>query len=110
MATTPNMDEDNPQQNAVAQLHRGPYGWSGTGNFYRVRDNVIKIKNSDADKDHVPTQEQRVFAYDAQDNFSQHVLLAKNDDIYQLWMVKIGPCLADWVLGKNPEGAFRHFR
>jgi hypothetical protein len=115
MATAPNMDEGNPtepqpQQNAVAQLRRGPNGWSGTGKFYRVMDNVIKIKNSDGDKNHVPTPEQRIFAYDEQDNFSQHVLLTKNDDLYQLWMAKIGPCLADWVLGKNPEGAFRHFR
>jgi len=100
-----NPTEPQPQQNAVAKLHKGQNGWTGSGKLYRVMDNVIKIKNSDADRNHVPTDEQRVFAYDEQDNFSQHVLLAKSDETYQLWMAKIGPCLADWVLGKNPEAS-----
>jgi hypothetical protein len=39
-------------------------------------------------------------------NFSEHVLLQSGDDLYHLWMDKIGPYLGDWVLGMSRYGMF----
>jgi len=59
---------------------------------------VIKIKNSDGDPSIVPTEQQRRKTYDEFGNYSQYVQQYKTDDVFQLWMSKIGPYLADWAL------------
>ncbi|KAH9046764.1 hypothetical protein EDB84DRAFT_1435312 [Lactarius hengduanensis] len=41
--------------------------------------------------------------YDESGNFSQHVQQFKGDPVFQLWMTKIGPYLADWVLDKRDD-------
>ncbi|KAH9967077.1 hypothetical protein BGW80DRAFT_1562845 [Lactifluus volemus] len=85
----------------VPLLQRGPTGWFGQGPNYRILDNVIKIKVTDASLGHRPSELQRLRVMDDQGNFSQHIQVAQNDELYKLWMSKIGPYLADWVLGKG---------
>lgn len=92
------------------ELRKGDRGWSGKGwttkgETWRVVDNVIKIKFSDADPSRVPTPEQRIRTVDEEGNFSHHVLMSEDHELYQLWMRKIGPYLGDWVLGKGRYGA-----
>lgn len=76
-------------------------GWKGGNRHFRAVANVIKIKNSDADHSIVPTEQQRRKMYDVSGNYSQHVQQYKADHVFQLWMAKIGPYLADWVLDKR---------
>ncbi|KAF8471344.1 hypothetical protein DFH94DRAFT_674345 [Russula ochroleuca] len=83
------------------QLTLGPDGWEGEGKYFGVRYNVIKIKNTDAETSHAPSAKQRLGTKDEDGIFSQHEQLEMKDPIYQLWMFKIGPYLADWVLGKH---------
>ncbi|KAI9432472.1 hypothetical protein H4582DRAFT_1995520 [Lactarius indigo] len=85
------------------QLRRGRDGWSGGNQRFRVVDNMIKIKKSDADPKHVPSEQQRHKVYDDSGNFSQHVQQFQGDHVFQLWMSKIGPYLADWVLDKRND-------
>jgi len=85
----------------LPELIRGPNGWSGRCDDFRVVDNVINIRNSDANSNHTPSAEQRERQVDDEGVFQQHVQLAMNEPIYQLWMNKIGPYLGDWVLGKG---------
>jgi hypothetical protein len=63
--------------------------------------NVIKVKNSDADPSILPSRQQRRKMFDDSGNYSQHVQQARGDPVFQLWMNKIGPYLADWVLDKR---------
>jgi len=93
--------EDNPYN-----LKKGEKGWSGSSEHFGVRYNVIKIKDSDGDQMNVPSLEQRRKIYDENGNFSQHVLLQPGDDIYNLWMDKVGPYLGYWVLDKGFYGMF----
>lgn len=95
--------------NLVQDLRRGPNGWSGKGwiadrEIWRVWNNIIKIKSSDANSTRVPGMEQRKRTVDDEGNFSQWVQLGEEEYLYQLWMRKIGPYLADWVLGKGRHG------
>jgi Transcription-silencing protein, cryptic loci regulator Clr2 len=92
----------------VPLLQRGPNGWSGQGQNFKIVNNVIKIKVTDASLGHVPSTEQRLRIMDDQGNFSQHVQVGRDDDLYKLWMSKIGPYLADWVLGKGRNGNVHH--
>lgn len=80
-------------------------GWSGGNERFRVRGNVIKIKHSDGDSSIVPAEQQRRKTYDELGNYSQHVQQYRTDDLFQLWMHKIGPYLADWVLDKRNDRA-----
>ena len=94
----------------VPELRKGKDGWSGKGwtedgETWRVVNNVIKIKCSDANPNRVPSWEQRRRTVDDEGNFSQYVQLGEQDGLYQLWMRKIGPYIADWVLGKGIYGA-----
>ena len=94
----------------VPELRKSKDGWSGKGwsprgETWRVVNNIIKIKHSDGNPTRAPCFEQRQRMVDDQGNFSVHVLLGQNDPLYQLWMRKIGPYLADWVLGKSRYGA-----
>ncbi len=86
-------------------LKRGRDGWSGKNKRFRVVNNVIKIKESDANASILPTEQQRHKMYDESGNFSQHVQQYKGDHVFQLWMSKIGPYLADWVLDKRNDRA-----
>ncbi|KAF8267434.1 hypothetical protein EI94DRAFT_1801674 [Lactarius quietus] len=97
--TTNSTDETPP----TFRLRRGFDGWGGGNKYFRVVGNVIKIKKSDAEKDIVPTEQMRRKMYDHSGNFSQHVQQYKTDHVYQLWMNKIGPYLADWVLDKRND-------
>ena len=87
------------------QLTRGVDGWSGRNEHFRVVGNIIKIKTSDGDINIVPTAQQRSKMYDEFGNYSQHVRLDSSDHIFRLWMNKIGPYLADWVLDKRNDRA-----
>jgi hypothetical protein len=87
-------------------LKKGPDGWSGKAENFNVRGNIIKIKVTDANPSYLPTEEQRQRTVDKEGNFSQHVQLPVGDDLHHLWMCKIGPYLADWVLEKSRYGAF----
>jgi len=96
----------NPTARPLPELRKGPNGgWWGKCDEFRVVDNVINIKISDANSNRTPTQEQRERRLDDEGNFSQHVHQSSDDHIYQLWMGKIGPYLGDWVLGKGQHGA-----
>jgi len=88
----------------LPELIKGPNGWSGRCDVFRVVDNVINIKNSDANSNRTPSVEQRERRVE-EGIFQQHVQLSSNEHIYQLWMCKIGPYLGDWVLGKGRHGA-----
>lgn len=103
---TNNSIEEAPQN---FRLRRTNNGWSGKNEHFRVVDNVIKIKYSDADPNIVPTEQQRRKMYDESGNYSLHKLLEKGDHVFQLWMSKIGPYLADWVLDKRNDGAWNFF-
>lgn len=87
-------------------LNRRSNGWSGQSEHFRVVGNVIKIKTSDADVNILPTEQQRRKMYDETGNYSQHVEQYKGDPVFQLWMSKIGPYLADWVLDKRNDRAW----
>ena len=93
--TTP--DESSPEYKLVL----GHDGWNGGNRNFRVVDNVIKIKKTDADPSITPSEEQRHKMYDSTGNFSQHVQLYRKDGLFQLWMHKIGRYVADWVLDKR---------
>lgn len=97
----------NPQENVTPpQLIHGPNGWQGHGEYFGVRENVIKIKNTDAQSSHMPSAEQRRGTKDDEGNFSRYEEVPKKHHIFQLWMHRIGPYLADWVLEKNSYGTF----
>ena len=96
-----------PQENVtIPQLARFANGWQGMGQHFRVLDNVIKIKNTDAVPEHVPSVEQRMGMVDEHGNFSQYEQVTPDKVLFHRWMNKIGPYLADWVLHKSPNGAF----
>lgn len=97
---TTSSTEDSPPD---FRLHQSLNGWSGGNERFRVVDNMIKIKKSDADPKNVPSEQQRRKLYDESGNFSQHVQQFKGDPVFQLWMTKIGPYLADWVLDKRND-------
>ncbi|KAI9453473.1 hypothetical protein BJY52DRAFT_841035 [Lactarius psammicola] len=86
-------------------LERKGDGWSckKQNKRFRVVKNVIKIKQSDAKPENVPTEQQRHKMYDESGNFSQHVQQYQGDHIFQLWVHKIGPYLADWVFDKRSD-------
>ena len=88
-------------------LEKNANGWEGKCKTFRVVHNVINIKYSDGNPNRVPSAEQRVRTVDDEGNFSHHVQLSENEEIFQLWMRKIGPYLGDWVLGKGRNGTFR---
>jgi len=97
------------QENVIPlpQLEKGPNGWSGKFKHFRVSENVIRIKNTDADISHIPSAGQRQWSEDEEGNFSVYEEITESDNhLYQLWMNKVGPYLADWVLHKSPHGAF----
>jgi len=96
----------NPTARLLPELRKGPNGWWGKCDEFRVVDNVINIKISDANPNRVPTQEQRERRVDDEGDFSQHVQQFRGDHVFELWMGKIGPYLGDWVLGKGRHGAF----
>lgn len=107
------MDQLDPNsQGNEAQPHwdRGPIrtndGYEGSNENFRVMVNVIKIKKTDAVNDHLPSEEQRQFSVDNEGTFSQYEQQAVGSETYQLWMRKIGPYLADWVLRLPRRGAF----
>lgn len=86
-----------------------PDGYEGSSKLFGVRVNVIKIKKSDAVLGHMPTEEQCQETVDEKGNFSQYEQQKNGDETYQLWMRKIGPYLADWVLQLPRHGAFSAF-
>jgi hypothetical protein len=89
------------------QLEWSSDGWSGRNEHFRVVKNIIKIKKTDADISNIPTERQREWNMDEEGIFSVYEEIKEWDNhIYQLWMGKMGPYLADWVLGKSPNGAF----
>jgi Transcription-silencing protein, cryptic loci regulator Clr2 len=94
----------------VPELRRSRDGWSGKGwtadgETWRVVNNIIKIRYSDADYNRVPSEEQRKRTVDNEGNFSEYVRASEDNHLYQLWMRKIGRLLADWVLQKGLYGA-----
>jgi hypothetical protein len=97
--------DHNMTQPSVPKLRGGINGWTGKGKTWRVVNNVIKIKNTDASSSRAPSSEQRKLTVDDEGNFSVHIQLEDKHETYQLWMNKIGPYLADWVLGKARYGA-----
>ena len=107
---TNNSTEEYPAQSPQEfRLRRTNDGWTGKHENFRVVNNVIKIKYSDADENIAPTEQQRRKMYDASGNYSQHKQLFQEDHVFQLWMSKIGPYLADWVLNKRNDGAWLFF-
>ncbi|KAI9464298.1 hypothetical protein F5148DRAFT_186266 [Russula earlei] len=94
-----------PQGNPELQydLKRGQKGWNGKGEFFRVLDNVIRIKHTDANFQNTPSAEERIRTVDDEGNFSQYSLIEIGSPLHRLWMDKIGPYLGDWVLRKNPQ-------
>jgi Transcription-silencing protein, cryptic loci regulator Clr2 len=87
-------------------LRRDPNGWEGQGENFNVHLSIIKIKTTDGNPSYVPSEEQRLRTMDEDGIFSQYVQLPSSDSTFQLWMRKIGPYLADWVLGKRRYGTF----
>jgi len=89
------------------RLRLGPNGWSTSPSpsTFRVFENMIKIKQSDGRADMLPPEDQRNQSktIDDEGGFSKYVQQAPNDGLFQLWMRKIAPYLADWVLGLGPE-------
>ncbi|KAI0265955.1 hypothetical protein BC834DRAFT_877116 [Gloeopeniophorella convolvens] len=79
-------------------LKLGRDGYSVKTDNFRVLDNVIGIKVSDADSRIVPNEQQRRRTYDQHGKVSQHVQIDNLDATFQHWMDVIGPYLADWVL------------
>ena len=100
------MNQSETTARSPTDLYRDGDGWSGANDRFRVVQNVIKIKKSDADPHIVPSEQQRVKMYDELGNYSQHVQLYNTDYVFQLWMNKIGPYLADWVLDKRHDCAW----
>ena len=100
-----NLDGNVTQPQWIKGPTRGVDGYEGTSEHFDVRFNIIKIKNTDAVADNAPSEKQRQFTVH-EGKFSQHELQVVKDDAYQLWMCKIGPYLADWVLGLPRRGAF----
>jgi len=96
----PNFTES--QDVTQPQWDIGPWkthdGYEGSNEHFGVKYNIIKIKNTDAVHDHMPSEEQRQLTIDEEGKFSQYELQRAGDDTYELWMRKIGPYLADWVL------------
>ena len=84
-------------------------GYEGRSKHFGVKMNVIKIKNTDAVPGNAPNEEQRQLSVNERGNFSQYIQQTNGDDTYQLWMRKIGPYLADWVLQLPRHGAFPAF-
>ena len=80
-------------------------GYEGSNEHFGVRLNVIKIKNTDAVIGNIPSEELRRRTIDNEGIFTYYELQEQRDDAYQLWMNKIGPYLADWVLGLPRYGA-----
>lgn len=85
---------------------RGHDGYVGSNDHFKVKYNIIKIKNTDAVIDNLPSEELRERKYDDEGGFSYYEEQRLRDDVYQLWMNKIGPYLADWVLNLPRRGAF----
>jgi hypothetical protein len=81
-------------------------GYKGSSEHFGVKLNVIKIKNTDAIIGHMPSEEQRQLSVDEDGIFSRYELQNAGDNLYQSWMHKIGPYLADWALGLPRRGAF----
>ena len=107
MELDPNLTES---QGNVTQLQwdigpRKSGGYEGSNKLFGVRFNVIKIKNTDAVIGNVPSEELRQRTIDDEGIFTYYELQEQRDDAYQLWMNKIGPYLADWVLGLPRHGA-----
>jgi hypothetical protein len=107
----PQMDQLDPNL-TQPQWDTGPIkshaGYTGSNEHFGVRENVIKIKNSDGVLDHIPSEEQRR-GTEEDGKFSQYELQKTRDDTYQLWMNKIGPYLGDFALGLPRRGAFLSF-
>jgi len=78
---------------------KGPDGFSGSGEHFGVKYNVIKIKDTDAVFSNFPSEELREKSFDEDGKFSYYEQHKKESDVYQDWMNKIGPYLADWALG-----------
>jgi len=97
-----NSTEAQPEENPY-KLKKGGQGWEGSSEHFRVRYNVIKIKNTDANPINLPSLEERQWMGDENGNFSHHIPIPfdDSDGLYRLWMDKIGPYLGDWVLGKG---------
>jgi hypothetical protein len=104
-STSDNMNQSE-STHSPSVLYRDGGGWSGGNDRFRVVENVIKIKKSDGYPNIVPTEQQRVKMYDQFGNFSQHIQLYNTDPVFQLWMNKIAPYLADWVLDKRNDRAW----
>ncbi|KAN0116009.1 hypothetical protein V8E52_006315 [Russula decolorans] len=73
-------------------------GYKGSNEHFGVNYNVIKIKKTDAVLGNAPSEEQRQLSVNERGIFSQYKQQENEDKIYQSWMRKIGPYLADWVL------------
>lgn len=104
------LDPESPEDVTEPEWEKGPFksndGYNGKSKHFNVRLNVIKIKNTDAVAGNMPSEEQREFRVDEKQNFSQHERQEMGDGVFQLWMSKIGPYLADWVLRLPRHGAF----
>jgi hypothetical protein len=104
------LDPGSPEDVTEPEWDMGPFkgdnGYQGRSKHFNVRFNVIKIKNTDAEAGNMPSEEQREFRVDEERKFSQHERQEMGDDVFQLWMSKIGPYLADWVLHLPRHGAF----
>jgi hypothetical protein len=112
MDLDPNLTES--QGNVTQpQWDIGPFkthdGYEGSNQHFGVRVNVIKIKNTDAVLGHMPSEEQQQLSVNKKGKFSKYEQQKMGDETYQLWMSKIGPYLADWVLHLPRHGAFSTF-
>jgi hypothetical protein len=84
-------------------------GYKGSNEHFGVNYNVIKIKKTDAVLGNAPSEEQRQLSINERGIFSQYKQQENEDEIYQSWMRKIGPYLADWVLHLPRHGEFSAF-
>jgi transcription-silencing protein Clr2 (cryptic loci regulator) len=108
LSANPTESQENVTQQAQWKTGptKGPNGYNGTGEHFRVVGSVIGIKNSDGVGDHLPREDQRQRRMDKEGIFSFYEQQDKDSDMYRDWMWKIGPYLADWVLGLPRNGAF----
>jgi hypothetical protein len=104
------LDPNSQENETQPQWDIGPFknheGYRGSNQHFGVKLNVIKIKNTDAVIDHMPSEEQRRRSVDAEGIFSKYEQQEEGDEAYQWWMHKIGPYLAHWVLRLPRYGAF----
>lgn len=92
------------------QWDQGPWkshdGYIGRNDHFGVKFNIIKIKTTDAVVGNLPSEDLRERTYNDEGVFSYYEEQKQGDHVYQLWMSKMGPYLADWGLNLPRRGAF----